>query len=204
MEGSSELEDFQRISVLPENEHQEEKDMSDGPSISETYGCFDQGTTCQGIENQHYDQYDLGQDLPLNEMTDDDYRSMIQNLNEKQMLFFYNTLHHFKTSDTPLYRFLAGEACVGKSVLLRSLYQALIKFFNNRVGENPDNIKILLGAPSGKAAHNIGGSTIHSAFGITVGRGFAFKPLNMHQLDFMRCRYFQLKIVFIDEILWFQ
>lgn len=88
MEGSSELEDFQRISVLPENEHQEEKDMSDGPSISETYGCFDQGTTCQGIENQHYDQYDLGQDLPLNEMTDDDYRSMIQNLNEKQMLFF--------------------------------------------------------------------------------------------------------------------
>lgn len=102
--------------------------------------------------------------LPLNEMTDDDYRSMIQNLNEKQMLFFYNTLHHFKTSDSPLYTFLTGGACVGKSVLLRSLYQALIKFFNKRVGENPDNINILLCAPTGKAAHNIGGSTIHSAF----------------------------------------
>lgn len=189
MEGSSELEDFQRISVLPENEHQEEKDMSDGPSISETYGCFDPGTTCQGIENQHYDQYDLGQDLgiarksieneqlPLNEMTDDDYRSILQNLNEKQMLFFYNTLHHFKTSDTPLYRFLAGGACVGKSVLLRSLYQALIKFFNNRVGENPDNINILICAPFGKAAHNIGGSTIHSAFGKTVGEDFLLSHL---------------------------
>lgn len=65
-------------------------------------------------------------------MIDDDYRSMIQNLNEKQMIFFYNTLHHFKTSDTPLYTFQTDGAGVGKSVLLRSLYQALIKFFNNR------------------------------------------------------------------------
>lgn len=138
------------------------------------------------------------EELPLNKMIDD--RSMIQNLNEKQMIFFYNTLHHFKTSDTPLYTFLTGGAGVGKSVLLRSLYQALIKFFNNRVGENPDNIKILLCAPTGKAAHNIGGSTFHSVFGIPVGRGFVFKPLDMHQLDSMRCRYFQLKVVFIDGI----
>lgn len=105
----------------------------------------------------------------------------------------YNTLHHFKTSDTPIYTFLTGGAGVGTSVLLRPLYQALIKFFNNRVGENPNNIKILLCTPTGKAAHNIGGSTIHSAFGIPVGRGFPFKPLDMHQLDSMRCRYFQLK-----------
>lgn len=43
LEGSNELEDYQRISVLPETEHQEEIDMSDGPSISETYGCLIQG-----------------------------------------------------------------------------------------------------------------------------------------------------------------
>lgn len=60
LEGSNELEDYQRISVLPENEQQEEIDMSDGPSISDTYHCFDPGTTCQGIENQYHDQYDLG------------------------------------------------------------------------------------------------------------------------------------------------
>lgn len=83
---------------------------------------------------------------------------------------------------------------------MRSLYQALIKYFNHKVGENPDNLKVLLCAPTGKAAHNIGGNTIHSAFGIPVGRGFAFKPLDMHQLDSMRCKFFHLKIVFIDEI----
>lgn len=121
LKGSNELEDYQRISVLPENEHQEEIDVSYGPSISEIYGCFDPGTTYQ-----HHDRYDFGQDLdiaqksieneelPLNEMIDDDYRSMIQNLNEKQMIFFYNTLHHFKTSDTPLYTFLTGGAGEGK------------------------------------------------------------------------------------------
>lgn len=53
---------------------------------------------------------------------------------------------------------------------------------------------------TGKAANNLGGNTIHYAFGIPVGRGFAFKPLDMHQLDSMRCKFFHLKIVFIDEI----
>lgn len=70
--------------------------MSDGPSISQTCGCFDPGTTCQGNENQHHDQYDLGiarksidnEQLPFNEMIDDEYRSMIKNLNEKQLVFF--------------------------------------------------------------------------------------------------------------------
>ena len=99
-----------------------------------------------------------------------------------------------------MYSFLTGGAGVGKSVLLRSLYQALLEFYNSRVEESPDNIKVLLCTPTGKAAHNIGGNTIHSAFGIPVGKGFTFKPLDMHQLDTMRCKYFHLRVVFIDEI----
>lgn len=90
----------------------------------ETYGCFDPKTICQGIENKHHDQYDLGQDLgnarksieneqlPSNEMIDNDYRSMIQSFNEKQMIFFYNTLHHFKTCEAPLYTFLTNPLYV--------------------------------------------------------------------------------------------
>ena len=99
-----------------------------------------------------------------------------------------------------MYTFLTGGAGVGISVLLRSLYQALIKFFNHKVGANPDNLKVLLCEPTGKAAHNIGGNAIHSAFGIPVGRGFAFKRLDMHPLYSMRCKFFHLKVVFIDEI----
>ena len=208
-----EIEEYQRDAVLPENEHQESIDSSIGCSASETYGCFDPGTLGKNTEtDMHCQQYDIGQDLgiarrqieieqlPLKEMRDEDYREMVQNLNEKQKEFFYNVLHHFKTSKLPLYTFLTGGAGVGKSVVLRSLYQALLKFYNGQAGENPDAIKILLCAPTGKAAHNIGGNTIHSAFGIPVGRGFDFKPLDNHQLDTMRCKYFHLKVVFIDEI----
>jgi ATP-dependent exoDNAse (exonuclease V) alpha subunit len=89
---------------------------------------------------------------------------------------------------------------MGKSVLLKSLNQALIKYFNSKAGENPDFQKVLLSAPTGKAAHNIGGNTIHSTFAIPVGKGFDFKPLDMQQLDSMRCKFFSLKVIFIDEI----
>ena len=212
LDDHNDMDDYQRSAILPENEHQEAIDTEQGSSLPDNFGCFDPGTASHSTDTITSQEYDIGQDfgiarkhlesesLPMNEMTDSDYRTLVQSLNEKQKVFFYNVLHHFKTSDKPLYTFLTGGAGVGKSVLLRSLYQALIKFFNHKVGANPDNLKVLLCAPTGKAAHNIGGNTIHSAFGIPVGRGFAFKPLDMHQLDSMRCKIFHLKVVFIDEI----
>lgn len=49
-----------------------------------------------------------------------------------------------------MYVFLSGGAGVRKSVVLRALYQALLKCYNHRQGENPDNLKRLLCAPAGK------------------------------------------------------
>lgn len=128
------------------------------------------------------------------------FRTLAQNLNLKQKEFFYHIYHWLKTETDPLYIFLSGGAGVGKSVVLRALYQALLKYYNHRPGENPDHLKILLCAPTGKAAHNIGGKTIHNTFSIPVGRGFKFKPLDMQQLDTMRCKYHYVKVIFIDEI----
>lgn len=133
-------------------------------------------------------------------MSDDAFRTLAQNLNQKQKEFFYHVYHWLKTQNDPLYVFLSGGAGVGKSVVLRVLYQALLKYYNHRPGENPDNLKILLCAPTGKAAHNIGGNTIHNTFSIPVGKGFKFKPLDMQQLDTMRCKYHYVKVIFIDEI----
>ena len=85
-------------------------------------------------------------------------------------------------------------------MLIRSLHQALLKYFSHLRNENPDSLKLLLCAPTGKAAHNIGGSTIHTTFCIPVSQGFKFKPLDMQQLNTMRSRYHDLKVVIIDEI----
>ena len=207
-----ELDEGQLCTILPEVEHQESIDSNAGSTVSETFRCFDPGKGIAQDQGTGGHDYDIGQDLgiarkrlendhlPLGEMQNDEYRAMVQGLNAKQKEFFYNVLHHAKTKDEPLYTFLTGGAGVGKSVLLRTLYQALLKYYTRGAGENPDDIQVLLCAPTGKAAHNIGGNTIHSTFCIPVGRGFAYKPLDMQQLDTMRCKYHKLKMVFIDEI----
>ena len=88
--------------------------------------------------------------LILNEMQDQEYRQLIQTLNKKQKEFFYHILHLIKTSDKPFYYFLSGGAGVGKSHLIRALYQAAVKH-NSRAGENFNEVKILLLALTGKA-----------------------------------------------------
>ncbi|XP_062577467.1 uncharacterized protein LOC134239311 [Saccostrea cucullata] len=190
--------------IAPAKEHEEEMDREEGSTLSSKWGCFDPG--------KHAPDYDIGLELgiqrknldeeisQMGEMEDIPYREMLRNLNQQQREFFYHVLHWLKTKKEPLYAFLSGGAGVGKSVLTRALYQALLKFYSHQVHENPDNLHVLLCAPTGKAAHNINGSTIHAAFCIPVGRGFAYKPLDMQQLNTMRTRYMNLKVIFIDEI----
>lgn len=50
---------------------------------------------------------------------------------------------------------------MGKSHLVKSLYQAALKYYNSRAGEDFSEVKILLLAPTGKAAFGIKGNTVH-------------------------------------------
>ena len=64
--------------------------------------------------------------------------------------------------------FLAGNAGCEKSFLMRVIYQSLIKtlFYGSTLVDKP---KALLMVPTGVAAINIDGTTIHTAFNIPVG-----------------------------------
>lgn len=191
--------------VAPNNEHEEELDREKETTLSKQWGCFDPGKQAPlydiglefGVQRKQIDEEDITQ---LGEMNDFAYREIIRDLNEQQKEFFNHVLHWLKTKTEPLYAFLSGGAGVGKSVLTRALYQALLKFYSHRIHENPDNIHVMLCAPTGKAAHNINGTTLHSAFCIPVGKGFAYKPLDMQQLNTMRTKFISLKVIFIDEI----
>lgn len=187
---------------MPENEHFEEQDRDEGCSVAEKYGCFDPGIhlnydvgTDIGITRKQISEDDILFKLP-----DTEYRKLVQSLNPEQKIFFYHILHWFETKNEPLYNFLSGGAGVGKSVVTRAIYQALIRCFNIEAGSNPDEIKILLCAPTGKAAHNINGNTLHSTFCIPANNGFAYKPLSMEQLNVFRMKYKSLKCIIIDEI----
>ena len=110
-----------------------------------------------------------GEPLILNEMQDDDYRSIVQKL-KKQKEFFAHALHLIKTSNKPFYCFLSGGGGVGKSHLTKSIYQAVLKYYNSRQGEDYHQVNISLLAPTGKAAFLIKGNTIHSAFAVPASQ----------------------------------
>ncbi len=117
--------------------------------------------------NESYDiSEDLGtrsnspnnEPLILNEMPDDEYQGLVQMLNKKQREFFYHALHIIKTSDKPFYAFLSGSGGVGKSHLIKSIYQAALKYYNAKAGQDFRCAHILLLAPTGglsdKREHN--------------------------------------------------
>lgn len=117
--------------IVTEMQNKEDKDTCDGARNAKEYGCFNPDVN--GEEN-----YDLGLDFGIGrkqvsncdeqlsgEMLDSECRELVQSLNQKQMEFFYHVLHLVKTTNDPIYNFLSGGAGVGKSVLLKALYQVL-------------------------------------------------------------------------------
>lgn len=131
-------------------------------------------------------------------MPDNEYLELLAGLNIKQREFFNHVLHWVKTKKKPIYSFLSGGPGVGKSVLIRALYQAMHRFLCSTEGENPDDIRILLCAYTGKAAYNIGGSAIASAFHQKINQNQ--QGLHCDELNTFRTKYRNLKLIIIDEI----
>ena len=65
----------------------------------------------------------------------------------------------------PLHVFITGGGGCGNSHLLRTIYQAVTKTLMYN-GGNPGKPRVLLLAPTGVAAVNMDGTTIHSGLGI--------------------------------------
>ena len=91
-------------SVEQQDEAEGDKDLH--PDFNESYNLSDD----VGIPS-----VDNTEPLILNELQDDEYRSIVQMLNREQKEFFYHVLHLIKTSDKPFFCFLSGGAGVGKS-----------------------------------------------------------------------------------------
>ncbi|XP_062615938.1 uncharacterized protein LOC134277623 [Saccostrea cucullata] len=198
--------DVQFDRVAPSAEQTEQEDLEEGSRESEAFVYFDPKRP------ENHQNYDIGVDLGLPscstnddqtlqyKMTNELYFQLVSKLNKKQMDFFTHVLHWIKTKKEPLRVFLTGGAGVGKSVVVRALYEALTRHYCSTEGENPDDCKVLLCAPTGKAAFNIKGQTIHSAFKIPASQGFNCKPLDSESLNTLRTKYKYLSTVIIDEV----
>ena len=130
-------------------------------------------------------------------MPDDEYRGLHAQQKAKRVFLSHSTF--IKTSEKPFYTFLSGGDGVGKSHLIKSIYQAALKYYNSRAGEDFRRVQILLLAPTGKASYLIKGNTIHSAFGIPVSQSLKnYKPLDSGRLNTMRCELGALKLILLD------
>ncbi|XP_070531546.1 uncharacterized protein [Ptychodera flava] len=191
--------------VAPNAIHNDEQDANQGSIENNDYASFNP-------DKPEHSNYDIGQDLGIAvnnpciedlqqpRMNKQDFHNLVRKLNEKQKEIFYHILNWVKTKDAQLCLFLTGGAGVGKSMVVKAIYQALLRYLGSLPGENPDLITMILMAPTGKAAYNLGGTTIHSALQIPASQGFHYRALSTDKLNTLQAKYRNLKVIFIDEI----
>ena len=200
------MEDEQREydQTAPNAEQENKEAEEEGSKESEQLVYFNPSRV---VEHRHYD---IGIELqstcsvpPVETsgilLPDDEYLTLFRSLNLRQREFFNHIVHWIKCKDEPVYAFLTGGAGVGKSVVIRALYQTLYRILNLKDGENPDDKKILLCAYMGFAAFNISGQTICSAFHKKMYKG-TYNHLSADKLNTFGIKYRHLKVVITDEI----
>ncbi|XP_060603545.1 uncharacterized protein LOC132756482 [Ruditapes philippinarum] len=189
--------------IAPGTQQEEAETAEEEPVESETFIYFNPDRVSEQRE------YDIGIEIGCsissaqissneNILSDEEYRALLRSLNSKQKEFYNHVVHWIKTKDAPLYTFLSGGAGVGKSVVIRALYQTLYRMLNLKEGENSDDVRVLLCAYTGKAAFNINGSTISSAFKQKYKQ--SDQTLTCDSLNTFRSKYRDLSVVIIDEI----
>ena len=144
-------------------------------------------------------------------MSDDDINENIRSLNCKQRVI-YNVINKWAREHTknrsslipsiikPLYLFITGNGGCGKSHLAKTVYHSLTKTLSYHTGE-PEKPKVLVLAPTGVAAVNVSGNTIHSGLGIPVGNFRKNIPkLNDKKRSALRHHLSEVQVILIDEI----
>lgn len=131
---------------------------------------------------------------------DADYFALLDSLNVKQRDYLMHIVNEFKTKNLPIHHFITGKAGVGKSRLISAIYQSVLRIFRSEPGPVETN-EVVLVAYTGKAAHNIGGMTAHSAFSLVVTQNQQeVKGLAADTLNTLRVKLRNMKLLIIDEI----
>ena len=110
------------------------------------------------------------------------------------------SLHTNQPLIPPPYRlFLSGPGGVGKSHVISLINYDTIKFLRLSRQFESEDILVLLTAPTGIAAMNINGMTIHSALLLGTSKT-SFQALSQEKLNTLRLKLCNLKLLIIDEV----
>ena len=133
----------------------------------------------------------------------DSMKPLLQSMNQKQKEIFYFVRNWClqksqNENPEPFCLHVTGGAGTGKSHLIKCIYYEASKLLKNQ--NNPEEVKVLLTAPTGTAAFNIGAFTVHSALKIPRAAGYTYQPLGNDALNTLQSQLAGLQILIVDEI----
>ncbi|XP_062283095.1 uncharacterized protein LOC133987667 [Scomber scombrus] len=139
-----------------------------------------------------------------NIMSRSDGLALIRSLNETQRSVFYQIRQWCLDKVTgrkpePFHLFVTGGAGTGKSHLIKAIQYEAMRLLSP-ICSQPDNISVLLTAPTGIAAFHIDATTIHNTFSIGLDVRLPYTPLGEEKVNSLRAKYRDLQILIIDEI----
>ena len=176
-------------------------------------------STGQALENVNTEmQYDILQDLEASikpttstqaaissiEMTvlpQHAYHSLINSLNSQQRQLHDHVLFVVKENAPAWQSFISGGAGVGKSHLLRAIDESIKRWYLRMPGHDFTKTPVAIIAPTGTAAFNVRGLTIHAALAIPPNRDLAeFEFLTFEKANTLRTAWANVQLLIIDEV----
>ena len=146
------------------------------------------------VHDMDYDTIDLSERIGM--------------LNEDQRRIFEQVidhLHHQRRHETddckcrdlkPLHMFVSGVGGTGKSFLIETIRSQVKEIWKDHAGDDT------VAAPTGLAAYNVGGVTVHRLFQLPIeheGKTAGYRSLSKVAQKVMRTNLRSLKLIIIDE-----
>ena len=201
--------------IAPENQHNEMSDLAEGMELERPMAEDDlvanEAMIMAPSDRQKREivaRYSV--ETEKTTMTPAEYRSIMRGLNKKQrQIIMYNrrwcknAVKAWKNNQeiSPYRIFLSGPGGVGKSHIIKIIQSDMRKLLrlSNRI--KPTDVTVLVTAPTGVAAFNVDGMTIHSALLMKVTRKRSGEsPLTFEKLNTLRSKLEHLTLLIIDEI----
>ena len=144
----------------------------------------------------------------------DQYRELMRGLNikQRQAVNFHRrwckaAVVALKKGESikPYRVFLSGPGGVGKSYVISLIHRDTVKLLQLSGQVEPEDVTVLLIAPTGVAAFDIQGMTVHSALLLGTSK-FTTQPLTQDKLNTLRTKLSNLQLLIIDKGLhgWIQ
>jgi hypothetical protein len=141
---------------------------------------------------------DQAEMIPL-EMSNAEYYQLLYKLNQKQQEFHTHIMQAAVSDMSQVLCVLHGGAGTGKSTVIRAISEGLQRIIRKRAGQDFSGTCLITVAPTGKAAYNVGGQTLHRAFHIPASQKLEYRKLQWSNLSTLRNQLHGVEWILVDE-----